>query len=401
MSSFAAEVVRLKNVRHHPKADRLDLVDIKGFTCVTMRDRFIGGDLAIYVPEAAVVPDELLRPGFWKTCEACAGVGTDLVASTMSLSSGTAAFDGPKCPDCKGRGGTGMLAGSKGNRVKAVRLRGELSQGILFSRADIEPHFPGATDEFGEDCWTVGHDFGKALNITKYEPPIPRQLAGEVYAADGITGYTEIENVKNFPDVLVDGEEVVMVEKLHGSCLVAHFDGERVHVTSKGLGSKGLALEDARDAQGNRTNFYWRCLEAVGGEAALRALSVEAGGASVTLYGEALPCQDLKYGVDPNKPTMRAFDLKINGQYVDFDHMVEDLRHHKVPMAPALYRGPYSQEVLEQRTSGKTVAGDKQHIREGVVVRPTRERRDDRLGRVILKSISPDYLTRKNGSEFT
>lgn len=398
MSSFAVEVVRLKNVRHHPKADRLDLVDVKGFTCVTMRDRFIGGGLAIYVPEAAVVPDELLRSGFWKTCEACAGVGTDPVASTMSLSSGTEAFDGPDCSDCKGRGGTGMLAGSKGNRVKAVRLRGELSQGILLGLDVLVPLVPAEVAETG---WVEGTDVAETLNITKYEPPIPRQLAGEVYAANGITGYTEIENVKNFPDVLADGEEVIMVEKLHGSCLVAHFDGERVHVTSKGLGSKGLALEDARDQQGNRTNFYWRCLEAVGGEEALRALSVEAGGASVTIYGEALPCQDLKYGVDPNKPTMRAFDLKIDGQYVDFDHMVEDLRHHKVPMAPVLYRGPYAHEVLDQHTSGKTVAGDKQHIREGVVLRPTRERRDDKLGRVILKSISPDYLTRKNGSEFT
>lgn len=35
------------------------------------------------------------------------------------------------------------------------------------------------------------------------------------------------------------------------------------------------------------------------------------------------------------------------------------------------------------------------HVREGCVVRPAAERRDDRAGRVVLKLIGRDYLTRK------
>ena len=42
-----------------------------------------------------------------------------------------------------------------------------------------------------------------------------------------------------------------------------------------------------------------------------------------------------------------------------------------------------------------TVLGSAAHIREGVVIRPRTERHDDRTGRVILKSVSGDYLTRK------
>jgi len=39
------------------------------------------------------------------------------------------------------------------------------------------------------------------------------------------------------------------------------------------------------------------------------------------------------------------------------------------------------------------------HMREGVVVRPLHERNDPDVGRVILKSISPDYLLRNGGTE--
>ncbi|MYG14266.1 MAG: RNA ligase (ATP), partial [Gammaproteobacteria bacterium] len=40
------------------------------------------------------------------------------------------------------------------------------------------------------------------------------------------------------------------------------------------------------------------------------------------------------------------------------------------------------------------------HMREGVVVRPVAERESPGLGRVILKSVSGDYLTRKGGTEY-
>ncbi len=43
---------------------------------------------------------------------------------------------------------------------------------------------------------------------------------------------------------------------------------------------------------------------------------------------------------------------------------------------------------------------DANHIREGIVMVPAVERRDARIGRVCLKSVSADYLTRKGGTEF-
>ena len=69
------------------------------------------------------------------------------------------------------------------------------------------------------------------------------------------------------------------------------------------------------------------------------------------------------------------------------------------PLVPVLYRGPFSEAALLEHTSGATVLGGK-HLREGVVLRPAVERESAELGRVILKSVSGDYLTRRGGTEY-
>jgi len=40
------------------------------------------------------------------------------------------------------------------------------------------------------------------------------------------------------------------------------------------------------------------------------------------------------------------------------------------------------------------------HIREGIVMVPAVERIDRSIGRVCLKSVSAEYLVRKNGTEY-
>lgn len=66
---------------------------------------------------------------------------------------------------------------------------------------------------------------------------------------------------------------------------------------------------------------------------------------------------------------------------------------------PVLYRGEFFKDIMLTLTDGKTTFGAG-HIREGVVITPESERYDNRLGRVALKNVSGDYLTRKGGTEF-
>ena len=63
--------------------------------------------------------------------------------------------------------------GVKGERLKTVKLRGQVSQGLLLPKTIL--------DEKG--LWTlagnpVGHDLTNQLGIQKWEPPIPSQLQG-------------------------------------------------------------------------------------------------------------------------------------------------------------------------------------------------------------------------------
>ncbi len=44
---------------------------------------------------------------------------------------------------------------------------------------------------------------------------------------------------------------------------------------------------------------------------------------------------------------------------------------------------------------GPTTIGGAKHVREGWVIKPAVERRDNRIGRVILKMHSEGFLTRK------
>lgn len=372
MSSFSVDMVQL-DVAPHPYADRLDRATPLGtvYEAVVQKDRFASGDCALYVPEGAVVPERVLRAsGFWDDEQ-----------------------------------GKGMLAGPNGDRVKPIRLRGVLSQGIFI---DI-PTATGLLADAGTE-WdgALKIDWADALGIEKYVPPIPKEMSGRVYPVDGLRGYTDIEDAKKFPSVFDEsfgGEPVVATEKLHGTCtiitLLCNDEGYwTMHVASKGLASKGLALE------WSEANVYWRSAKSIGGRPTLERIgSIFGAQREVTVFGETLGVQDLKYGYDGSEVGFRVFDVRVDGRYLDyatdFSYAAESV---SLPVVPALYYGPYDEAKIWDLASGGTeVEGaPENHIREGVVVKPDYERRDDLLGRVILKYVSPNYLTRKskNATEF-
>lgn len=393
MATFEVTVVQLE-IEPHPNADKLELAKIGDYRSVVGKDQFKTGDLGIYIPEQSVLPTWLIEK----------------------------------------LGLVGKLAGKQKNRVKAVKLRGIVSQGLVYPvtmpaggrtgpyQADCVVEYEGivgSEDLTGRRiplrsmvCLNIGDDATKFLGITKYEPPIPVHMAGEVETAHGYTINYDIENLKRYPDVLQDGEEVVLTEKLHGtwSCFGYHPDVGRI-VTSKGLSKQGLIFKD-NDA--NKENLYIRAFNELMqrlnySDVASLAFTDPATNEVTPTYilGEVFGCgvQDLHYG--QTKPTFRAFDVYVGkpgeGKYLDEDQKMLYLHSRFIERVPVLYRGPYSKEVIAQYTDGKeTLSGQSANVREGVVITPTVERRDPTLGRVILKSVSNDYIFRddKNATEY-
>ncbi|MFD4553877.1 RNA ligase (ATP) [Streptomyces sp. NPDC058469] len=352
-------------VHEHPNADALELAQVGLYRAVVAKGAFRTGETAVYIPEQSVLPADLIEE----------------------------------------LGLTGRLAGSNSDRVRAVRLRGELSQGIVCrpkALSDVDL-VRAALD---------GTDFAERLGIVKWVPPIPPTMDGDVEHAPDLLPWVDIENIQRFPGIFEPGEAVVLTEKLHGSaCLLTYFaedsgadegdtEGDRVQVSSKGFGAKSLALkEDPR-------NLYWRAVRGHGVPEAAARLAERLGARRVGIFGEVYGAgvQDLTYGADGRRETLgyAVFDVsaEIDGVVRWLDPA--ELLDGELPLVPRLYEGPYDIErVLEVASGRETVSGRGLHLREGVVIRPAAERYSAVTGgRAIAKAVSPAYLTRKGGTEY-
>lgn len=383
MSTFKVEIKKIRAIEPHPNADAIELAVIDGYRSIVKKGQFRAGDLVAYIPEGAVVPEWLLK--------------------RLSL------WDESK--------GVGKLAGKEGSRVKAIKLRGELSQGLCYEViADDEARGQIVTGPEDGSFATVfeGDDVASLLGITKYEPPIPVSMAGEVFNAGAeLTLGFDVENWKSYPDVLQDGEEVIFTEKLHGTCTIvailpykdAHPEafGQRKNILifSKGLGAKGLVF---KNNEANRDNLYVRATRDLVRRIDEMLQDNEAGPSEPNFilgetYGPGV--QDLSYGKELGfRVFAAAYGYRGNQRYQNWAFVEGGLKAQLgFETVPVLYRGPFSRQAMEEHTSGQTTLGAG-HIREGIVMVPAVERFDPKLGRVCLKSVSPEYLTRKGGTEF-
>lgn len=397
MSTFTCPVVRVESVDNHPNADRLSIIKMEGlgYTAISAKlesgePRYKVGDWVVYIPSAAVLPEWLLKNmGFWDDVS-----------------------------------GKGTLAGSRGDRVKPLKLRGVFSEGVLFPVTYDDElasngggnvvAVPNPQDTLVEDLCQVelGQDVAAILDITKWEPPIPITMQGMVANMTGFTVRYDFERLQSVPDIFESDEPVVAYEKLHGTFTSivfipglnhAEMFGSRgeIIVHSKGLGAQGLVFKNVPE---NAGNLYVRILNKLlvdGLEDRLRNLSNIHGGVRIAVLGETygVGVQDLHYGT--KEPQFRVFDLMIDRTFADmvnFEFAVAELL--KLTLVPKLYEGLYDYRVLLAHSVGNTTLQGT-NVREGIVIRHTREARHPMHGRKIAKLINEAYLTRKgNGTEY-
>jgi RNA ligase (TIGR02306 family) len=335
MSSLIVEVCQIDKVLAHPNADVLELAHVKGWQCVVPKGRYVAGSVVTYIPIDSVLPIGL----------------SDRLNITKYLSK---------------------------QRVRCAKLRGEPSFGVIM---DVE-----------DPAWPPGLDVRERYGITKYEPPIRAGVSDAEPDHPLFTSYTDIENMRNFPVVIQDGEEVVATEKIHGTnCRVGLVDDSLMVAGSKGVRRK--RPDDEKIA----TDLYWFPWSLTPVNSLVKSFSPAR---QVILFGEVYgKVQSLRYGV--SGIAFRAFDLVVDGKYLDYDEFVTACQTHGVETVPLVYRGPFSLDAVKAVAAGNSTMPGAEHIREGVVVRPVRERSDPKTGRVILKYINDDYLFAKGISDST
>lgn len=261
---------------------------------------------------------------------------------------------------------------SKG-RVRSTKLRGEPSFGVV-----CQPY------------GNVGEDVAAKLGIAKWIPPL-KVTAGDAEAEHPMfSRYTDIENMRHFPMLLQDGEMVVATEKIHGT-------SSRIGMIREGGEWLKLAASKGAQRKFSEDGTYWLPWR-MPNVAELMAKVAEGNPRAnqIILFGEIYgKVQSLRYGL-PQGLGYRAFDLMIDGRYMDRDPLDTTLEMYGVEQVPTIYEGPFSLDTIAALSKGKSMIPGADHIREGVVVTPMKERHDPETGRVILKYVSDDYLCGEN-----
>lgn len=359
MADFEVVVTQIASSEKHPDADRLAVSKAKGmdFTFITGWDPETNaptarvGSWGAYIPEGALLPPDLIEE--------------------MDL--GTA------------------LAGKAHNRVKAKRIRGIVSQGLWY------PFASSPAAEFFYEQFEEGDNIAAELGITKYEPVVPAQLSGKMQPAPVWWRGFDVEDVKKYPSVLTPDDFVVATEKLHGSCCIIGVgktgDNWERFVSSKGVGGRGLTIIE------DPANAYWRVAIQEDLHAKLIDYCEFRGVRYAMLFGEMVGVQDLMYGLKRGQLDFYAFDLfrvddDMRGRFEDAIWLPGEAALFGFKRVPTLYRGHYDHDALVALATGPSTIEGANHIREGIVVKPDREQFDPKLGRVMVKYISPDYLFR-------
>lgn len=347
MSTVRARVAVINNVRPHPDPEIVNLVlaDIDNWPIVTSKDKYKSGDKVAYFEQGLVIPQDIAEQ-----------------LNIVNYLSNKTDMDGNKVLVC--------------HRIK---LKGYPSYGIVMPLEN--------------NSWEVGQDLTDYYQVFKYNPPLRFDNTDAVAPDPRFQTYTDMENMRSYNDVFQEGEEVELSLKLHGTSHRIMMALEDDNSRTVMCGSKKINRRRP-DEDKIKSNVYWMPYSLDSVKNLLNAV-IDEGHKHVQLFGEVFG-GGIQKGHDygSTKPMYRAFDLMIDGQYVDRSVFYSYCELHGVDTAPIVYRGPFSLATVESFSNGDAIIGG-DHGREGVVCRPMVEQIDPRVGRKILKWVGDSFLFSK------
>lgn len=206
-----ATIRRIDELNPIEGADKIEVATVGGWKVVAQKGLYNVGDLAVYFEIDSFIPTTvapfLTKPSHY-----------------------------PK-----------VFNGIEGERLKTVKLRGQLSQGLLMPLQEIP------CEEVGGPAYYDGQDVTELLGIQKWEAPIPAQLAGQVRGNFPTevpkTDQERVQNLKKeLAQYVADGDVWEITEKLDGSSCTYYLDLEGTfHVCSRNL-----------DLKFDENNSFWK-----------------------------------------------------------------------------------------------------------------------------------------------
>lgn len=272
----------------------------------------------------------------------------------------------------------------RGMRIRTVRLRGQVSQGICFPLSIIERYGLLPKDMI------EGQDVTEAIGIVKYEPPIPANLSGDVKGGfPSFIPKTDETRVQILQSMLnkYKGTACYVTEKLDGSSVTCYIkDGEF------GVCSRNLELKETEG------NSLWKVARQMDIETKLRSLGINCA-IQGEIIGEGI--QGNKYKIKGQQIYYFNFFNIDKFKYVGFQEyadIISRLGLISVPVINENYILENDIDALIKMSIDKSIL-NKDVWREGIVIRPINEITDhvDSNGllhndRVSFKAINPEFL---------
>jgi RNA ligase (TIGR02306 family) len=340
MERKLASVRVISNIQPIPNADKIELVTVDGWNVVVAKD--VGhkvGDLVIYCEIDSFLPIreefEFLRKSSYK-----------------------------------------KMGDVEGFRLRTVKLRGQVSQGLILPMSVLNPPDTNIYVTPFE-----GLDVTEMLDIVKYEPPIPAELAGKVKGTfPSFIPKTDEERIQNLTSEYEEWKyqskhQFYVTEKLDGSSATFYVkDGEF------GVCSRNLELLETEG------NTFWKVARELGLENKMKSL-----GKNISLQGELIG-----EGIQGNSyklkgQTIRFFtgydiDKRERIGFIHFTVMIMDMGLEYVPVVNPEFGFllPDTIEEMLQYAEGKSALNPDTE-REGVVVRSLD-------GSISFKAISNKFL---------
>ena len=264
-----ASVQKVREILPHNNADALEIAMINDWQVVVKKGGFKKDQLVVYFEVDSWVPNEL--------------------APFLSKGKEPREYEGVK-----------------GERLKTVKLRGEISQGLVLPVEVGIGGFLYVKGDNGVEVIQEGDDVSEILNVKKWEPTIPACLRGRVKGNFPIeipkTDQERIQNLSKYFDRIKE-KRYEVTEKLHGSSCTFYLDNDdKFHVCSRNI-----------DLEYEENNAYWKAAMQCNVESMMKDYSMQGYAVQGELVGE---------GINGNQYGIKGIDF-----YVFDIYSVDDKRY--------------------------------------------------------------------------
>ena len=269
------------------------------------------------------------------------------------------------------------MGDEEGFRLKTIRLRGQVSQGLILPLSVFDGYGYRVSDSLLNENHAlepnrtvispsdmielvVGNDVTEVLGIVKYEPPIPAELSGKVKGLfPSFIRKTDEERIQNLASEYEEMKKhtYYVTEKLDGSSATFYYNNGEFGVCSRNL--------ELLETEGNT---FWKVARELDLENKMREY-----GMNISFQGELIgeSVQGNPYKIKGQ--TVRFFNLfHIDLQEYDslsiFQSLMSDLGLETIPVLNTHFHLPETIDELLLMADGKSELNPN-FDREGIVVR--------------------------------